>query len=112
MQPFGKQVRKPRSGGPHCAVLSPSDLTDGVVSQVFLGLCCESPQPRLNCGALLGVHFFKQHAHAEDSKASARMHIDHFALQLASARAIGYSETQFRANRNGFERIDITATRT
>ena len=70
----------------------PSGLRDGVVSQVFPGLRCESAQPGLNCGALPGVHLFKQHAHTEDSKTAAGMHVDHFAVQFARARAIGYAE--------------------
>src|SRR2546429_689637 len=71
----------------------------------------EWAQPRVDCGALLGTHLSKQYPHSENSKAAARMHVDHFAGQFACARAIRDAETQFRMNGNGFERIDITATR-
>src|SRR5260370_7559596 len=70
----------------------------------------ESAQPRVDCGVLLGIHLFKQHAHAENSKAAARMNVDHFAAQFACAYAIADAETQFRSNGNGFERIDIPTT--
>src|SRR6266446_6655075 len=71
----------------------------------------QSAQPRVDCGVLLGTHLFKQHAHAENSKAAARMHVDHFAVEFACAHAIADTEMQFRASGNRFEHIDIATTR-
>jgi len=53
----------------------------------------ESAKPPVDCGVLLGTHFFKQNAHAENSEAAARMHVDHFAMDFACAHAIADAET-------------------
>jgi hypothetical protein len=42
---------------------------------------------------LLGTHLFKQHAHAENSEAAARMHIEHFSVKFACVGAIADAET-------------------
>ena len=69
-----------------------SDLREGVLSQISPRTPAESPQPRVDCGLLLGTHFSKQHAHAENSKAATRMDVDHFAGQFACAHAIADAE--------------------
>jgi len=89
----------------------PSDLREGSLSQVFARTPGKFIQPSMDCGVLLRTHLFKQHAHAENSKAAARMHVEYFAMQFARGHAIADAETQFRTNGNGFERIDITTTR-
>src|SRR5207245_10394891 len=70
-----------------------SDLRKGVLSQIFPRTPGEFTQPCADRGVLLGAHLFKQHAHAENSKAAARMHVDHFAVKFACAHAIADAET-------------------
>lgn len=53
----------------------------------------ESTKPRVDCGVLLGIHLFKEHAHAENSEAAARMQVEHFAVQFACAGAIADAQT-------------------
>jgi hypothetical protein len=50
-------------------------------------------QPILDCGLLLGSHFFKHYTHAENSKTAAGMQIEHFAGQFACAYAIADAKT-------------------
>ena len=57
-----------------------ADLSEGVVSRIFPMTPGEFVQPRVDCGVLRGPHFFKQHAHAEDSEAAAGVHVEHFAM--------------------------------
>ena len=57
-----------------------SDLSGGVVSQILTMAHGEFAQPPVDRGVLLGSHFFKQHAHAEDSEAAAGVHVEHFAM--------------------------------
>src|SRR5439155_23580393 len=49
-------------------------------------------------------------AHAENSKAAARVHVDHFTVQLARAPAVADAETQFCTSGNGFQGIDVATT--
>ena len=65
-----------------------SDLREGVLSNSFPMIPGESAKPSVDCRVLLGTHLFKQHAHAENSEAPARMHVEHFAVQFACAHAI------------------------
>src|SRR6267378_3967619 len=69
-----------------------SDLREGVFSRIFPRTPGEFTQPCADRGVLLGTHLFKQHAHAENSKAAARVHVDHFAVQFASAHTIADAE--------------------
>src|SRR5256885_1849909 len=93
-----------------CVILA-AGLWEGVLSQVFSRIRGKPAQPRVDGGVLLGTHLFKKDAHAENSKAAARMHVDHFAVQLARAPAIADAETQFCTSGNGLQGIDIATTR-
>jgi hypothetical protein len=53
----------------------------------------QATQPFLDSGLLLGSHFFKHYAHAENSKTAAGMQIEHFAGQFAGVYAIADAKT-------------------
>ena len=72
-------------------------------------LAAKFAQPGLDRGVLFCGHLSKHHAHAKNTHAISRVHVDHFARNFARVDSVADAQSQLGSDGNRLERIDIAA---